>query len=301
MCLIFTRFPLSLRAAAMCSKASYRVKTMDSLDYRDLVCVVSNSINAHFSSAIFRMECIKSSPYFHSFRMYINSMYVVIIYWLPLIITLIIISSHIIVLHFFVLNITVVIIPWLFCTGLPQSQWSLSLRSLCFRLYQPTAAFPICRHCDHLHRHRHHQHRYRRQPMIHIFCFPSVCLFVDLNIKIVFVHIYCVFIIFLLLLLTVIFFLQVWAWEKILHSLILRPAAPPTAVLLLSRSSCLSLPSSLQASVFISTNNGMSCFLLFRTLSGKPKFSIYHHLFLFCSHTRQKVVRFYEPLSRVEF
>lgn len=27
----------------MCSKASYRVKTMDSLDYRDLVCVFSNT------------------------------------------------------------------------------------------------------------------------------------------------------------------------------------------------------------------------------------------------------------------
>lgn len=34
-----TRFQLSLRVAAMCSKALYRVKTMDSLDYRDSVCV----------------------------------------------------------------------------------------------------------------------------------------------------------------------------------------------------------------------------------------------------------------------
>lgn len=38
-----SRFQLSLRVAAMCSKASYRVKTMDSLDYRDLVCVFSNT------------------------------------------------------------------------------------------------------------------------------------------------------------------------------------------------------------------------------------------------------------------
>lgn len=29
----------------MCSKALYRVKTMDSLDYKDLVCVVSNTIS----------------------------------------------------------------------------------------------------------------------------------------------------------------------------------------------------------------------------------------------------------------
>lgn len=35
------RSQLSLIEAATCSKASYRVKTMDSLDYRDSVCVFS--------------------------------------------------------------------------------------------------------------------------------------------------------------------------------------------------------------------------------------------------------------------
>lgn len=39
-----SRFQLSLRVAALYSKASYRVKTTDSLDYRDLVCVFSNLI-----------------------------------------------------------------------------------------------------------------------------------------------------------------------------------------------------------------------------------------------------------------
>lgn len=39
------RFQLSLRVAAMCSKALYRVKTMDSLDYRDLVCVFFSTVS----------------------------------------------------------------------------------------------------------------------------------------------------------------------------------------------------------------------------------------------------------------
>lgn len=40
-CFSPARFQLSLRAAATCSRASYRVKTLGGLDYKDLVCVVS--------------------------------------------------------------------------------------------------------------------------------------------------------------------------------------------------------------------------------------------------------------------
>lgn len=44
-CFFATRFQLSLRVAALCSKALYRVKTTDSLDYKDLVCVFPNTMN----------------------------------------------------------------------------------------------------------------------------------------------------------------------------------------------------------------------------------------------------------------
>lgn len=44
-CSVFSiRFQLSLRVAAMFSKVLYRAKTMDSLDYRDLVCAFSNTV-----------------------------------------------------------------------------------------------------------------------------------------------------------------------------------------------------------------------------------------------------------------
>lgn len=163
-----------------------------------------------------------------------------------------IIPLHIIVLHFFVLNIPVVIISWLSPTRLSQSQRSLSVWSLWLSsLSTGSCVSDFSSFCDHLplHYHRHHYH-HRHQQMIRI---SLIFHFVNLND----LNVLHSLTIFHILLLNIMFFFQVWVRERMLLSLTLRPTAPPTAVLSLSLFSCLSLPSSLQASVFISTNRGM--------------------------------------------